>query len=385
MPNFHQVFSKKSDERSYLRLLTPLVEEEHALMDARAKIRTHLRKVIPEMTEMAFGKQGRVTPKFMVQGSWSYGTCNRPCHAKQEMDLDYGVYLPISAWEDRRIAPKQAALAYFRIIEDALKPLAVREGWTLDSGKDTCVRVKLRGVAAHVDVPLYVAPDEEFAILVEAVSFAADATRGQDEFDELQARQWERFTSIALAMRDGTWKVSDPRKASTWFKTVMSQHGYGEQYRSVCRFLKGLRDYRWEEGGPSSILLMICTEKCWRARTNRDDLSLLHVLKNLSGVLGGPVYCKEISDENFNSEPNSARRQEFQQWARDCAAALENVIEHSRMHTLDEAFAAMKRQLDKRFRPAPDLVVVDSGAVATAPIRPRDIQPQPTHRESRAG
>lgn len=384
MPNFHYVFEKRMEPRCYRQSITPAESDRKRLFEAKDKVRRHLLAVIPQLTEEAFGKEGRATPKFYVQGSWAYDTCNTPCHDGQEMDLDYGVYLPVSTWEDSGLPPQTAAPVYFRIMEQALMPLIQKEGWALVDDKDTCIRIQVKGINAHIDVPLYVAPDAEFKRLVEArahiakASFATDVAFAESEIDE---QQWHDFEKIALAMRDGTWKPSDPRKVSDWFKTNVQRHG--DQLRRVCRYLKGMRDFNWAAGGPSSVLLMICATQNWQGFDGRDDLALLHTLEKIGLLLLGPVYCPEISDEDFNRIKGNERHL-AKNWADTSALVLKDVIDNSRMHQLQEAFRKLQSAIDHRMPAAPELVGVDNTPVSIRSYAPA-IVPQKRHEESRAG
>lgn len=388
MPNFHQVFEKRSEPRCYRTTITPVEAARNKLFEARNKIRKHLIAVIPELTEKAFGPDGRAVPKFYVQGSWAYDTCNAPCQDGQEMDLDYGVYLPVSTWEESGLPPQHAAKVYFNIIEHALQPLVKKEGWQFGEGKETCVRIHLSGINAHVDVPLYVAPDAEFKRLVEAMATEALVAKAFDSArainfaeGEIDEQQWHDFEKIALAMRDGTWKDSDPRKVSDWFDSSVRRHG--EQLRRVCRYLKGMRDFRWSTGGPSSILLMICATKVWQKFDGRDDLALLHVLEHIDSLLIGPVFCPEISDEDFNRIKQNERH-DVERWAQQRASVLRDVIYNSRMHLLDDAFRKLQSIIDHRIEHAPDLVMADTTPPSIRSYAPA-VVPQPQHRESRAG
>lgn len=393
MPDFHAALAKRSDQRSYIAALTPTSEEQHRLFDAKDKIRTRLRLEIPIRTAQ-FGEA--IRPRFYVQGSWAYKTCNRPCHPQQEMDLDFGVYLPISAWEDHGIAPKKAAGLYFTMIESILVQLATEEGWELDNEKETCVRLGIVGAKAHIDVPLYVAPDEQFNQIVEAsaqrfakaaltVDFAQGALGEISAEDELDEQTWLEFDTVALAKRDGEWAMSDPRKVSRWFDTAVRMEG-GEQLRRICRYLKAMRDYHWKSGGPTSLMLMICAEQVWDGGIpDRDDLTLLKVLNNVAEKLAGPVYCPEISDEDFNRCKDPIGRQQFKQWALNTASDLRGVITNSVMHDLDTAFAILQVKLDHRFQTAAkELVKVDAIATSIRNI-PASVLPQPQHRRSEAG
>lgn len=383
MPNFHQVFTKRAEPRSYKTQLTPTGEQEQGLFAARKKIRNQLRREIPRLSELAFGREGRVQPRFRTQGSWAYNTCNQPCQDGQEMDLDFGVYLPVSAWEDSGLHPKAAAKTYFDMIEAALAPLVQEEGWGFYHGKDTCVRVVLPRTGAHVDVPLYVAPNDEFQRIVEAALKAFNSVQF-DEYrdDDIGEEQWRHFEHIALAMRNGTWKLSDPRKVSDWFETETARRN-GEQLRRICRYLKGIRDFRWKNGGPTSILLMVCASKVWISNEDRDDLALLHVLENIGALFLGAVVCPQIGEEDFNRLSEDDRLA-AKAWADETARSLRAVIYESRMSSLEDAFRQLRNALDHRFVSAPDLVLADNTASQVRGY-PEEIVPQPQHRESRAG
>ena len=206
----------------------------------------------------------------------------------------------------------------------------------------------------------------------------ADMAFAESEIDE---QQWHDFEKIALAMRDGTWKPSDPRKVSDWFNTSVQRHG--SQLRRVCRYIKGMRDFHWTAGGPSSVLLMICATQSWQGFEDRDDLALLHILEEIGPMLLGPVYCPEISDEDFN-RIKEIERHVVKNWTDTAAVVLKDVINNSRMHQLQEAFDKLQFTIDHRIPTAPELVCVDSTPASIRAYAPA-IVPQKRHEESRAG
>ena len=81
------------------------------------------------------------------------------------MDWDFGVYLPVSVWEDNG-PPRAMAKLYFQLVESLLRDLCKEKGWQLYSGKDTCIRVQI-AAWAHIDIPLYAAPEDQFVQIVE--------------------------------------------------------------------------------------------------------------------------------------------------------------------------------------------------------------------------
>ncbi|NOK24084.1 hypothetical protein HMI50_44715, partial [Corallococcus carmarthensis] len=88
-------------EEVFINSIEPTKDQRRVLVEAKNEIRDHLRPRIREATIKALGMDKAVTPRFRTQGSWSYQTCVQPAwHPPQEMDWDFGVYLPVSLWEE---------------------------------------------------------------------------------------------------------------------------------------------------------------------------------------------------------------------------------------------------------------------------------------------
>ncbi|KAK0331270.1 hypothetical protein LTR94_029587, partial [Friedmanniomyces endolithicus] len=87
---------------------------------------------VPDPAALSF------TPKFRTQGSWAYGTLNQPAKACQQLDLDDGMYVPMSIVG---LNPAVASNTLFAIVERILGALCDAQGWTLDTSKSICVRV----------------------------------------------------------------------------------------------------------------------------------------------------------------------------------------------------------------------------------------------------
>lgn len=390
MPDFHHVFSKRADPRPLLAKLTPDDAFSDALKSAMTLVRAQLRREIRRLTEERFGRGEGVTPKFIIQGSQAYGTCNVPCHKPpQEIDVDLGVYVPVGHWDEKGLNPRRAAKEYFSIVEEALAPLVKDNGWRFGKPKSTCVRISISGLGAHIDVPLYAAPDNDFATLKESVLLKAaltmDARFSEAQFEEedLSEDQWFEFTTVRLAMRDGTWKDSDPRKVTEWFEREVAREG-GQQLRRVCRYLKSARDFYWKEGGPSSILLMVCASKVFKQFDQRDDLALAYVLSNIGPLLRGPVIEASISPTDDFNRVDEADRDAVAKWAQRSGAALSDVIKNARMTDLVPAFVQLQGVFGTRLPAAADLVYADtfsSGIRAT----PAAVVPQPQVRPTHAG
>lgn len=293
MLNLHQLFDKFLEDQCFLARLDVDDAEEVALFKARKEIRECLRVVIANATK-ALDPAKVVIPRFFTQGSCAYKTLNDPAHTPpQEIDLDDGVYLPMSLLQGA--APSIACDFFFKVVDTALTELAKKRGWTIDTSKERCTRVRINQ-RAHIDVPLYAIPDSEYARL----SKAATAQYGYQTLAEAvrsDADSWVWLSSehVWLAIRGGTWEQSDPRKVHEWFLSVKAI--FGEQFVRICRYLKAWRDYQWFSGGPSSILLMVCASESFKKHPGRDDLALLEVAHALYTQLGGDVINEEVNPD----------------------------------------------------------------------------------------
>lgn len=321
MLNLHRLLFKDGDPVSFHAALLPEEQQRLILTDAKNKIRDHLRVTISNASVAVLQLPRRVEPRFRTQGSWSYRICIRPAHLPpQEIDWDFGVYLPATFWTGTN--PPFAAKAYFELVENALRSLCQKEGWSLVTGverKDTCIRIKISHWA-HIDVPLYAVPESQFLQITEMAKSQAGRRRSRlAQDDALYFKEsvdageptdfpWEDLKDIMLATRTGEWKISDPFSITRWFADLVEEHG--EQLRRVCRYLKAWRDYLWPNGGgPSSIVLMICVAEAFERRFHRDDIALQDAAERMTTMLRTEIRVAEIDSkrEDFNKLNASER------------------------------------------------------------------------------
>lgn len=331
--NLHRPF--RANDEGFINRIKPTQDQRNMLDQCRSAVHRHLKESLKLFCQMTFGEP--VEAKFRVQGSWAYGTCNQPANlVTQEMDLDYGVYLPCSVFSDQR--SDHGAKAYFAFVEASLQVLAKQKGWTIDPKKQkpTCVRIdlpsKLGEAKAHLDVPMYAVPDRMFAVLKENTLMALDSLTKNESIAALSQLSMEAYnfseeavvidldaiTTIHLALRDGGWKDSDCEMVRTWFSEQQKKQlgDNGRQLRYVTRHLKAWRDQTWDEGGPTSILLMIITAKHYQFMEGQDDLALLNVAEKLAESLMGEVKepaIKGHEDEDFNAAKRDEDATEFHQ------------------------------------------------------------------------
>jgi len=243
----------------YLKKLEVTQDIKDLLEEARLKVKDALKKGIVKET---LKKGNAVSPRFMRQGSAGYRTQNMPLNPpKQQVDFDYGCYLPLSYHKDGA-EPEDAADDFFDMVDSILSPLAKQNDWTAKKGKKSYSLVLREDV--HFDVPLYSVPDDEYkrirdmrpaneSVATGMFSDGADHEEPDATWDELPTK------SIMLAYFDESghykWRASDPRKLNVYFM------GKSDENRAIYRILKGWRDYNWQDGkAPSSIFMMSLAE-----------------------------------------------------------------------------------------------------------------------------
>jgi len=371
--NAHRILAGTSVTAGYINALDVGARKERALASARDLVRLTLKKGlrerqkrgVVELVEQRFVAKASamppMTPRFRMQGSMKYRTLNDPaCKPPQEIDVDDGVYLPTSfVTASGGMHPVLSSKAYFSGVEKILEPLCAQQGWQLDRSKPCCVRVRLTD-EAHIDLPLYAIPDDQFVQMTEDTAIAkADAI----ENFELSDRDYRalREDTIMLARRNADWLESDPRKIEDWFLEAIDDHD--EVIRRVCRYLKGWRDHQLERSKISSLLLMACAVATFddlkgTFASNRDDLALLSVARALPNQFAADVMNPVIPDQVLNADWSYAERREFMR----LAEALKTEIEAALGATYNKSVAInhLRSAFGSRIPNNPDLLVIDT-------------------------
>jgi hypothetical protein len=229
---------------------------EQFMLDCRQTIREKLRndfKRIGETREECKTEEQKLlrglTPRFFTQGSYAYKTQNMPCYQSQEIDLDDGVYFPMTFVEGN---PKANKIELVSLVRASLTELAEQTGWKL-SGKAMCFRLQVES-QIHVDVPIYAIPDIQYAALTEARNRALIFV--EDQSIVKHQRLNPNHVYIALLDDDAPWHKSDPKQLHEWFVSQTKRYPH---LRNICRYLKAWRDNEWVTQGPSSIMLMVAS------------------------------------------------------------------------------------------------------------------------------
>jgi hypothetical protein len=315
--NCHQVLAGRSSRGGYLQALNVEDATDKELRQARDQIRECLRAGLGNWDKLISRRDlfddpnialsstvSTLRPRFRMQGSVVYATLNEPAHMPpQDIDLDDGLYLPTSFVTLRGgLRPAIASRGFFLAVEKILDPLCVKEGWKLDRTKPSCIRIVI-AEGAHIDLPLYAIPDDEFQTLEESVAaMAADSLMKSVTLEsiELEDEVYQQLLEdrIMLAHRSEGWKPSDPRKIEDWFRDALKDHG--PVLRRLCRYLKGWRDFQWLEGPLSSIAIMATTVAALdnlrgTLPEGRDDVALLEVVRALPALLNRQI-SNPVSD-----------------------------------------------------------------------------------------
>ena len=342
--------------------LTP--GQRASIARARTDVRDCLRTGIPRVLRANGYTEDVPQPRFFTQGSWAYKTLNSPAKHPQQADVDDGCYLPLSFVSQTK-RPNTAARIFFAAAEEALKPLVEEKRWKLVTDKPTCIRIII-ATYAHIDIPLYAIPDEEFVTLAKA----AMERYGYDSLTEAvnmaERDTWTALPAdkVLLAHRECNWMSSDPRLVKEWF--LGEVEAKGEQLRRVVRYLKAFRDWRWSNGGPASILLMAAAAPLFEKRDRRDDLALLDVVAALPARLRAGVNNPVEESESLTVRLGEAGVKEVAKAFEEFEKVLRGATGASNP---SQACIWMRGEFGSRFPNEPDRVPVVSVAatIAAAP------------------
>lgn len=390
MLKLNKLLYLSTDRQVFSDEIEPTPNQREELTQAKNDIRDHLRLRIAAATVALLGMPHQVEPRFRTQGSWSYKTCVQPsCMPPQEMDWDFGVYLPVEVWEEKG-PPHAMAKAYFKLVEGLLKDLCEKKNWTLLQGKDTCIRIRIAWWG-HIDVPLYAAPAAQFFQIRERAMKKSWSSSVHDsaalsesvEFGELPQQVWEDLDRVMLATRSGEWIGSDPEQISRWFNDRVQQHT--EQLLRTCRYAKAWRDYQWPNGGgPTSVAILIAVAQKFSARPGRDDIALENAMRAFSDSI--KIDIREVGidqgQEDFN-RLSTQEREDVSRKAASCAVA----IQHARSradYQKQLAISVIRDHLGDRIPSDEDLIDVETEVAAILAIAPRMVVP-PVVRATSAG
>lgn len=368
MLNLSQLFfTSDANETALLDHLDLDARQKTEIQNAKGLVRAALREGIPlKYAELNLpGKAPQ--PRFFTQGSWAYKTLNAPCQPPQEADIDDGCYLPMTFVTQQTKRPSVAAEAFFGIAEAALASLVKAMKWKFGSEKPTCIRIHI-STLAHIDIPLYAIPDDEFEKLKKSMAMEAmtfDSVTRNESIDRWDALPLDQ---VLLAHRTENWKPSDPRPLNDWFVDQVKVQG--PQLRRVVRYLKAYRDHEWESGGPASVLLMAAAVPLFQQELNRDDLSLLNVARGIPGALRAGVNHPTDELESLTDRLRKVGLADGRDLVEETARTFSKfagVLEATlAAGNAEQGVVWMRQQFGHRFPNRPDRVKVSAAPASTA-------------------
>ncbi len=233
MANLNKLFSKFNDK------ITLTSAKSNSLKKSRDALRADIKKW--------FSDKGKLQPKFCWQGSYAMKTVVNPLGDK-EYDLDDGVY--IQGYEDQDMDDWVSATTVHSWIKDAVHDRTQID--TID--KNTCVRVPY-AAGYHIDLPMYICKGD--------VAYLAHKSNG--------------------------WTESDPKAFKDWFVGKVVSSEYGEQLRSIVKYLKAWRDYK--SIPLKGIEITILATNSFDKYTDRDDKSLRNTVEDIISCLEEDFSC----------------------------------------------------------------------------------------------
>lgn len=362
MLNLSPLFFTTVDDESCIHEELDLTPEQRAwIAGARTDVRACLRGGIPRVLREHGYTDDVPQPRFFTQGSWAYKTLNSPAQRPQQADVDDGCYLPLSFVSQTK-RPSTAATVFFAAAEEALKPLVEEKRWRLVTEKPTCIRIVIAAYA-HIDVPLYAIPDEEFVTLARASMESYGYASFAEAVIKAERDAWTALPrdKVLLAHRECNWMTSDPRPVKEWF--LGEVEAKGEQFRRVVRYLKAFRDWKWSSGGPASILLMAAAALVFEKRDRRDDLALLDVIAALPARLRAGVNNPVEDAESLTNRLGKAGIEEAAKAFEEFEKVLRGAVDASNS---SQACIWMQGEFGPRFPNDPDRVKVVSVAASIA-------------------
>ena len=115
-------------------------------------------------------------------------------------------------------APQHSGNSFLYCCGRGVKAAGRRKGWKLVTDKPTCIRIVIAAYA-HIDIPLYAIPDQEFVNLAEASMRRYGYDSVMDAIIKAERDAWTALPrdKVLLAHRECNWMPSDPRPVKEWF------------------------------------------------------------------------------------------------------------------------------------------------------------------------
>lgn len=280
MANTHTLF------QSFCSNITLSTSKSHSLKVSRNALRSDIKTW--------FSDDGKKQPSFCWQGSYSMKTLNNPLSGG-EYDLDDGIY--INGYEDTDIEDWPAPSTVHSWVKKAVQDRTSQD--SID--KDTCIRVPYKA-GYHIDLPIYIMESD----------------------------------TAHLAHKSKGWIESDPKAFRSWFLDKVTDSNYGEQLRSIVKYLKSWKDYK----GISlkGIEITILATENFEQYSNRDDKCLRDTVSAIIGTLEDNFSCIKpvIPGEDLFDDTSESKRDSILNGLRTLKSNLDKAINAADEKTASE-------------------------------------------------
>lgn len=267
MGHANTLFNGAADQ-SLIRRITPTTEQRDFLQRHWNELAEHLKSALAD-------KHGYSISTWL-QGSYKFGTLIKPVRARDEYDVDVGVYFNWIGGDGGQPTPRQLrGWVQDELLEYAKKCADLRS--VAIPPKDRCSRASYVR-QFHIDTPVY----------------------------HLDSERDER----RLACLPGQWEPSDPKKIYEWFRNAVDSDDR-DQLRRIVRYFKAWAAISFEDiptSRPASILLTVLATNAYisiragqRAPIDDDDM-LVSAIKQVHRVVAASnaVANPTDADEPLN-------------------------------------------------------------------------------------
>jgi len=202
-----------------------------------------------------------------TQGSYAMKTMIQDDN--NDYDIDDGIYFK----KEVLLGPKGAELSALQVRQMVCDALSSKGNFkTPPKVLKNCVRVYYNE-GHHVDLPSYRTIEEK--------------------------NFWTGETDIYHELASSSWKNSDPREVTLWFKSVNNElspdstSSNGGQFRRIVRLLKLFSKSRpsWKSNTASGFMITKLAQECFHPSIGHDDVSFKRTIENIIDRL---TYSEEI-------------------------------------------------------------------------------------------
>lgn len=279
--------------------------------------------------------------EFQSQGSYIMDTIINPANPEDEYDIDDGIYFFGRRTREERGHPD----TFHHFVIAAIKQGEGKNGYEKIEEKDTCVRVKYKGENGdfnyHVDLPIYYANDMYHPEL------------GHRKKSWMPSNPVDFIVWFEQKIESGfkaVYLVEQSRYQQEFQQWLDDRRKLDHQLRRIVRYLKAWGDHLKGEMPPGVVMTILAASDNNYFRHERDDLSLLHTLKNIRNWLDTNGFrCPRPTapeGEDLFAEYSATRKEYFKDRLVSFITSAEQAIE---MPNQKDACKKWQKHLGDRF------------------------------------